>query len=58
MAFGDHGAAVIRVPELGPSVLAGHLSATKDHVTLAFADLLEYPRGPLRTTYGGAVRFT
>jgi Domain of unknown function (DUF5122) beta-propeller len=58
MAFGDHGAAVIRVPELGPSVLAGHLSATKDRATLAFADLLNYQRGPLRTTYGGVVRFS
>jgi hypothetical protein len=55
--FGDGGAAVIRMPDLVPSVLDGQISSTGDRVTLAFADLIEYQRGPYRSTFGGAVRF-
>ncbi|MGH3658652.1 MAG: hypothetical protein ACRDUA_18510, partial [Micromonosporaceae bacterium] len=55
--FGDHGAAVIRVPDLYPSVIAGGLSTARDHCTLAYLDPHQYQRGPLRSTFGGAARF-
>ena len=55
MTFGDHGAAVIRIPELYPSVIAG--GGSLNQCTLAYADLHQYRRGPIRSTFGGAARF-
>jgi hypothetical protein len=56
--FGDHGAAVIPVPGLVPTVVAGGIT-DEGHATVAFADLSDLPRfgSPPRSTFGGAVRF-
>jgi hypothetical protein len=56
--FGDHGAAVIQVPDFVPSVFAGGLSASGDRITLMHADLAEFQRNAsYRNRFGGLARF-
>jgi hypothetical protein len=60
-SFGDHGAAVIRIPipEAAFSILAGGMSGDAERATIAFADHAESFRygHPPRSLFSGAVRF-